>query len=432
MNYISTRKNNERVSFKQAVINGLSDNGGLYFPETIPELPASFFEGIESLSKQEIAFQALHPFVQGSLNDEQLKQIIEETLSFPMPVVPVEDKVFALELFHGPTQAFKDVGARFMSRCLSHFYANSNDDVTILVATSGDTGSAVANGFFDVSGVSVKILFPKGKVSPYQEYQMTSLGKNIEAIEVDGVFDDCQRLVKEAFNDEKLRSQITLSSANSINVARLLPQMLYYFFAYKQLRSELGNRKMVVSVPSGNLGNITAGLVAQQMGLPIEHFVAALNANDTFLEYLNTGEFRQKSSVVTYSNAMDVGNPSNFERIAHLFQNNVEVVKEHVSSFSFDDQLVLEEINSCFKKNKYLLDPHGAVGKLALLNCLDEQSLGVFLGTAHPQKFSEVIQKVIPKYASKQVDLSSCHKVEMKNSYSELKEMLLKEVKSAV
>ena len=311
MNYISTRKNDEKVSFKEAVINGLSNNGGLYFPEIIPQLPISFFDKIENLEDNEIAFKVLYPFIKGSLTAVQLKALITETINFPIPVVSVEKDIFALELFHGPTQAFKDVGARFMSRCLSHFYADKKEAITILVATSGDTGSAVANGFFNLPGVSVKILFPKGKVSPYQEYQMTGLGKNIKAIEVDGTFDDCQKLVKEAFNDNQLRKEISLSSANSINIARLLPQMLYYFFAYKQLKLKLKDKDLVVSVPSGNLGNLTAGLLAKNMGLPIKRFIAAHNANDSFNQYLKTGRLKKKASILTYSNAMDVGNPSN-------------------------------------------------------------------------------------------------------------------------
>lgn len=434
MNYLSTRKNGttneEKVSFKEAVINGLTKNSGLYFPETIPFLPTSFFENIENIEDNQIAFEVLKPFVKDSLNDEQLKQIIEETLNFPIPVVKVEDTIFSLELYHGATQAFKDVGARFMSRCLSHFYSkndSTNQNVIILVATSGDTGSAVANGFFDVKGIDVKILFPKGKVSPYQEFQMTTLGKNIQAIEVEGNFDDCQKLVKEAFNDTELRQKVTLSSANSINVARLLPQMLYYFLAYKQLKIQdnLKAKKLVVSVPSGNLGNVTAGLVAKKMGLPIERFIAAHNANDTFYTYLQTGKYQQKSSVLTYSNAMDVGNPSNFERIEYLYNKDVEATKKDISAFTIDDFSTLEEIKKCYQKNKYLLDPHGAVGKLALHQSLKENEIGLFLETAHPQKFSEIIQKAIPSYESEKVDLSKAKKLLIENDYEKLVEIIL-------
>lgn len=424
MKYISTRKNNEQISFREAVVNGLSNDGGLYVPKEIPKLPSSFFKTIEDYSNNEIAYKVLHPFVQESLNEEQLTQIIEETLSFPIPLKNIEENIFALELFHGPTQAFKDVGARFMSRCLSHFKTKKEQALNILVATSGDTGSAVANGFFNVPNVAVTILFPKGKVSPYQEYQMTSLGKNIHAIEVEGTFDDCQQLVKKAFIDVELKKRIKLSSANSINIARLLPQMLYYFFAYKQLKPYVNNKKVVVSVPSGNLGNVTAGLFAQQMGLPVSKFIAALNTNDTFLEYLTTGIYQSKPSVLTYSNAMDVGNPSNFERILHLYQQKIDLVKKHIAAYSFSDTDTLEEIMQTFKKHNYLLDPHGTIGKLALSQYLDTDSVGVFLGTAHPQKFSEVIQKVIPEYVAKRVDLSNCNKQTINSSYQEFKEFL--------
>ena len=424
MNYISTRKNNEKVSFREAVTNGLSNNGGLYFPEIIPQLPISFFKNIENLDDNEIAFQVLQPFVKESLTDEQLKEIIEETINFPTPVIKVEKNVFSLELFHGPTQAFKDVGARFMSRCLSHFYSAKKEVVTILVATSGDTGSAVANGFFNLPGVNVKILFPKGKVSPYQEFQMTSLGKNITSIEVDGTFDDCQQLVKEAFNDTDLRSKMALSSANSINIARLLPQMLYYFFAYKQLKAKLKDKKLVASVPSGNLGNLTAGLLAKNMGLPIERFIAAHNANDTFNQYLKTGEFVKKVSILTFSNAMDVGNPSNFERITHLYKQVATSLKKDVSSSSFNDELTIKEIKACYVQNNYILDPHGAIGKLALTESIQENEIGVFLETAHPKKFSEIIVKAIPDYKSDKVDLNGCRKISMKKQYIELRKIL--------
>jgi len=424
MKYISTRKNNENISFKEAVINGLSNNGGLYFPEKIPLLPLSFFEDIENLENDEIAFQVLQPFVKGSLTDQQLKNVIADAINFPTPIIPVQGNIFSLELYHGPTQAFKDVGARFMSRCLSYFHQDKNENIIILVATSGDTGSAVANGFFNVSGVSVKILFPKGKISPYQEYQMTSLGKNIKAIEVDGTFDDCQKLVKEAFQDKSLRKKISLSSANSINVARLLPQMLYYFFAYKQLKTKFNGKKIVVSVPSGNLGNITAGLLAKKMGLPIERFIAAHNVNDTFNQYLKTGKFEQKPSVLTYSNAMDVGNPSNFERIEHLYNQTLDELRIDVSADTFSNAATLKEIKECYASNGYLLDPHGAIGKLALSKSLKEDEIGVFLETAHPQKFSEIIVKTIPDYKSKNVNLKECKKTNIKNQYTDLRKIL--------
>lgn len=424
MKYISTRKNGERATFKDAVINGLSQNGGLYFPESIPQLPASFFDEIENCPDYEIAFRVLKPFVDESLTGDQLRQVISTTLTFPTPVVEVEKDVYSLELFHGPTQAFKDVGARFMSRCLSHFYRDQKEDVTILVATSGDTGSAVAHGFFDLPGVGVTILFPRGKVSPYQEYQMTSLGKNISVAEVDGTFDDCQKLVKEAFNDKKLRNKMALSSANSINIARLLPQMLYYFLMYKQLKPKLGNKKLVVSVPSGNLGNLTAGLVAKRIGLPVDRFISAHNANDTFCQYLSTGAFFKKASVLTYSNAMDVGNPSNFERIEHMYKGNINRMKADVSANRFSDASTVNEIEKCYKETGYILDPHGAVGKLALVEQLRDNDTGVFLETAHPQKFSKIIVKAIPDYQSEKVNLEGCNKVRIRNDYAEFRKLL--------
>ena len=418
INYISTRSGSETISFKEATTNGLALNGGLYVPNTIPSLPTSFFDSIEKKTEVEIACEVLLPFVQDSLSKQRLEEIVSETLSFPIPLVELDADTFVLELFHGPTQAFKDVGARFMSRCMSEF--SGDKELTVLVATSGDTGSAVANGFFDVPGISVKILFPKGKVSPYQEFQMTSLGKNIQAIEVDGTFDDCQALVKQAFQDDALRKRVSLSSANSINIARLLPQMLYYFSAYKQIKAKLGSKKLVVSVPSGNFGNITAGLIAKRMGLPIHRFIAANNSNDTFFKYLETGKYEPKPSVATFSNAMDVGAPSNFERIQYLFNNEIEAIKSVVSSCSFTDSQTLDEIKECYAKNHYTLDPHGAVGKLALSQNLGIDQIGVFLETAHPLKFAEVVQKAIPNYKTKDVDLSGCRKMSMKNSYIEL------------
>jgi len=416
--YVSTRSGGESISFKEATTNGLALNGGLYVPNSIPSLPASFFETIEHKTQVEIAYEVLLPFVEDTLSKQRLKEIVSETLSFPIPLVELEDHTFVLELFHGPTQAFKDVGARFMSRCMSEF--SDKKELIVLVATSGDTGSAVANGFYDVPEISVKILFPKGKVSPYQEFQMTSLGKNIHAIEVDGTFDDCQALVKQAFQDDTLRNSVALSSANSINIARLLPQMLYYFFAYKQIKSKLGSKKLVVSVPSGNFGNITAGLMAKRMGLPIHRFIAANNSNDTFFKYLETGKYEPKPSVATFSNAMDVGAPSNFERIQYLFENKLEDVKSVISSCSFTNSQTLDEIKECYAKNRYTLDPHGAIGKLALSQSLGNDEIGVFLETAHPLKFAEVVQKAIPSFQSKDVDLSNCAKSAMSNSYAEL------------
>ncbi len=422
MYYISTRPNEERISFREAVLNGLSTNGGLYLPANIPLLPSSFFKDIEKPDDKEIAFRLLKPFVGDSLNDEQLMGIISRTLSFPIPVVKVEKRIYSLELFHGPTQAFKDVGAMFMSGCLSHFEDDSGKKTVVLVATSGDTGSAVAHGFYRMPGISVKILFPKGKISPYQEYQICSLGENIEAIEVNGNFDDCQTLVKMAFEDKKLQEKVRLSSANSINIARLLPQMLYYFFAYKQLKAlgEISDRGTVVSVPSGNLGNLTAGLIAKKMGLPIKRFVASNNSNDTFTKYIETGKYSPKASVQTYSNAMDVGAPSNIERIHHIYKRDNAAISSEISAYSFSDEETLTEIASCYSKNKHLLDPHSAIGKLGLQKALKENETGIFLATASPKKFSEVISMVIQDSEFENPDLSACTKTAMDNDIKQL------------
>ncbi|KQC33067.1 threonine synthase [Nonlabens sp. YIK11] len=425
MKFISTTPNEERVSFKTAVLNGLTQNGALYFPEEIPQLPSSFFENIENLSDHEIAFTALQPYVQENLSDADLKWIIEDAINFPTPVKHIREATYVLELFHGPTESFKDVGARFMSRCLSKFEKSSDKEITILVATSGDTGSAVASGFYDVEGVNVKILFPKDKVSPYQERQMTSLGKNIKAIEVDGTFDDCQRMVKQAFNDHKLREQVELTSANSINLARLLPQMIYYFLAYKQIKKELKDKSLVVSIPSGNLGNASAGILAKHMGLPIKRFIAAHNANDTFTDYLKTGEYKSKPSVLTFSNAMDVGNPSNYERLAYLYGRNLGAMSEDISAASITDEETVQEMKDTIRETGYLLDPHGAVGKLALERSLKEDELGIFVETAHPNKFQDIIVKAVPDHVLTETSLDGFHKLSMDNDYNQLRDILL-------
>ncbi len=421
MEYISTKDKNEKVTFKEALIKGLAKNKALYLPENIPVLSDLFFQNIEQLTNNEIAFKVLHPFVKESIDNKNLEEIIAETLSFPTPVVPVHDNIYTLELFHGPTKAFKDVGARFMSRCLSRFVSDRNR-LTILVATSGDTGSAVANGFYDVPGINVVILFPKGKVSPYQEHQMCSLGNNIRAIEVEGTFDDCQALVKKAFSDPELNEKINLSSANSINIGRLLPQMLYYFFAYKELKAH--NKQIVVSVPSGNFGNLTAGVIAKKMGLPIKRFIAATNSNDTFPKYLSTGIYEPKPSVSTYSNAMDVGAPSNFERLLHIYSKDIEEIKKDISSQSVDDATTLKEIKQVYKKYNYILDPHGAVGKICLNNDLADNETGIFLETANPRKFELVVNKAIDSFVPATFSLENCHKEMIENSYQQFCELL--------
>ncbi|MDC0230864.1 threonine synthase [Aureispira] len=423
MNYISTQDKNEVVSFKDAVISGLAKNKALFMPESIPTLPQYFFENIDQLENNQIAFEVLNPYVKDSIDKNNLINIIAETLTFPTPVVHLNNNIYVLELFHGPTKAFKDVGARFMSRCMSRF-VNNGREVTILVATSGDTGSAVANGFYDVDGINVVILFPKGKVSQYQEHQMTSLGKNITAIEIEGSFDDCQALVKQAFVDSELNNKMNLSSANSINIARLLPQMLYYFFAYKELKKD--NKPIVVSVPSGNFGNLTAGVIGKKMGLPIERFVAATNSNDTFTKYLNTGIYTPKSSVSTYSNAMDVGAPSNFERLMHIYNNDLIQIKKDITSESIDDITTLEQIKNTKLQDNYILDPHGAVGKTCLVNNLMKDEIGIFLETAHPKKFESVVQKVLFDFPSNEVNMKICNKESIANSYTDLIALLNK------
>lgn len=359
MYYKSLQHKAPKVSFKEAVIRGIAPDKGLYFPESITPLPPSFFENITSLSNESIALEVIQQFIGNDIPIEELKKIVSETLSFDFPTVKIEESIYALELFHGPTMAFKDVGARFMARCLSYFNRNQKNKVTVLVATSGDTGGAVADGFLGVKGVDVVILYPSGKVSDIQEKQLTTLGQNITALEVDGVFDDCQDMVKQAFLDVELQSQ-QLTSANSINVARWLPQMFYFFFAYKQLKS-IG-KEIVFSVPSGNFGNICAGMMASRLGLPVAHFIGATNSNDTVPRFMKSGIYKQMASIQTISNAMDVGNPSNFVRIRHLFNSDLQLLQKWFSSFSFSDQETKEAMKKLMREHTYLADPHGAVG----------------------------------------------------------------------
>ncbi|AWG23173.1 threonine synthase [Flavobacterium faecale] len=396
MKYYSLNHNAPNVSFEEAVIQGLASDRGLYFPENISPLPASFFDTIENLSNEDIAFAAIQQFVGDEIPTEKLKEIIAETLCFDFPVVPVENGIYSLELFHGPTMAFKDVGARFMSRCLGYFNRDKKDSKnTVLVATSGDTGGAVASGFLAVQGVEVIILYPSGKVSDIQEKQLTTLGQNIKALEVDGVFDDCQDMVKKAFLDQDLKHK-GLTSANSINIARWLPQMFYFFFAYKALKSQ--NKKLVFSCPSGNFGNICAGIIAKKMGLPIHHFVASTNVNDTVPRFLVDGEYDPNPSIATISNAMDVGNPSNFIRIQEMYQNDLAQFKKDFSSYSFSDAETTVAMQHIYKNNGYIAEPHGAVGYLGLkkeLEKQDENTIGIFLETAHPIKFLDVVEPAL-------------------------------------
>jgi len=396
MNYYSLNRKAPNTTFEDAVVKGLAPDKGLYFPESITPLEASFFETIEDKSNTEIAFEAIKQFIVPEIPEDVLKTIVEETLSFDFPVVEINENISTLELFHGPTMAFKDVGARFMARCLGYFNKTNTNDVTVLVATSGDTGGAVANGFLGVKGVNVVILYPSGKVSNIQEKQLTTLGQNITALEVDGVFDDCQDMVKQAFMDEELTSKMQLTSANSINIARWLPQLFYFMFAYKQLKSK--HKDIAFSVPSGNFGNICAGMVAQKLGLPVKHFIASNNANDTVVNYMTTQSYDPKPSVQTISNAMDVGNPSNFIRIQELHSNDFDALKTNLSSYSFTDTETRTALLELYKEFNYVADPHGAVGYLGAKTYLENNDAHVvFLETAHPTKFLDVVEDVIKK-----------------------------------
>lgn len=395
MNYYSLNKQAPNVSFKDSVIKGLAPDKGLYFPEHITPLPQSFFENIDELSYTEIAFEAIKQFVSPDIPESVLKTIIEDTLSFDFPIVKLNEHISTLELFHGPTMAFKDVGARFMARCLGYFNKDNTNEVTVLVATSGDTGGAVANGFLGVKGVNVVILYPSGKVSDIQEKQLTTLGQNIKALEVNGTFDDCQAMVKRAFLDETLTSKMQLTSANSINVARWLPQLFYFMFAYKQLHTTYNN--IVFSVPSGNFGNVCAGMMAQQLGLPIQHFIASNNANNVVTQYLKTKNYTPKPSVQTISNAMDVGDPSNFIRIQEIYNNNFETLQNNLSSYSFTDTETKTALKDIYDAYNYVADPHGAVGYLGCKMHLKQNPDAhcVFLETAHPTKFLDVVEATI-------------------------------------
>ncbi|MCL6266393.1 threonine synthase [Flagellimonas sp. 2012CJ39-3] len=395
MKFYSLNNSENQASFKEAVIAGIAPDKGLYFPEKIEALPADFFDQIETLSNHEIAFRAIHQFVKDDIEDDALRKIIANVLDFDFPVVEVEENVATLELFHGPTMAFKDVGARFMANCLGHFSKGEKTEVTVLVATSGDTGGAVANGFLGVDGVNVVILFPSGKVSDIQERQLTTLGQNIVAMEVNGVFDDCQSMVKTAFLDTEITDHKKLTSANSINVARWLPQLFYFLFAYKQAKSQ--GKQIVFSVPSGNFGNICAGMVAQKLGMPVKHFVAATNANKVVPNFLENGIYEPLPSVATISNAMDVGDPSNFVRIRHLYQDELENLRSNLSSYSFSDDATRETMKSIHENSGYVADPHGAVGYLGLKEYqkANPDTYGIFLETAHPVKFLDVVEETL-------------------------------------
>lgn len=395
MKYYSLNRQSPAVDFREATILGQAPDKGLYFPEKIPAIEAAFFNEIEKKDDAEIALRVIKPFVGNLIPEEELFRIVSETVNFPIPLVKVTDTVFSLELFHGPTLAFKDVGARFMSRCLGFFSKDRSEKITVLVATSGDTGSAVANGFYNVEGVDVVILYPSGKVSSVQEKQLTTLGKNIFSLEVEGSFDDCQNMVKQAFADDQLRKKLLLTSANSINVARWLPQQFYYFFAYKQWADK--QNLPVIAVPSGNFGNICAGLLAHVSGLPVKHFIAACNANRAVPDFLQTQKYEPREAIPTISNAMDVGNPSNFVRILELFGNRFVNLKNILNSYSISDADTKKVIREVFDLTGYLLDPHGAVGYLSLTTYLknNPDSRGIFLETAHALKFFDVVEPII-------------------------------------
>ncbi len=397
MIYYSTNKKAPVATLEKAVVKGLAEDRGLYMPEQIRQLPNEFFDNIQDMSFQELSYQVADAFFGEDVDAESLKRIVYDTLSFDCPVERVTDNIYSLELFHGPTLAFKDVGARFMARLLQYFIKKEGEtnEVNVLVATSGDTGSAVANGFLGVEGIHVYVLYPKGKVSPIQECQFTTLGKNITAIEVDGVFDDCQALVKSAFMDEELNNHMKLTSANSINVARFLPQSFYYFNAYARMKALGLADNLVMCVPSGNFGNICSALFGRKMGLPVKRFIAANNANDIFYNYLQTGKYEPKASIQTLANAMDVGDPSNFARIYDLHNGSHEAITEYISGATYKDEQIRTTMQQCYNETGYTLDPHGACGYQALKDLLKDGEVGVFCETAHPAKFKEKVDEII-------------------------------------
>lgn len=395
MKFFSLHHKSPTVSFREAVIRGIAPDRGLYFPERIDQLPSEVFENIEQYSNAELAYETISQFTEEDIPSSKLREIVADVLQFDFPLVTVTEQIASLELFHGPTMAFKDVGARFMARCLGYFSASGNREITVLVATSGDTGGAVAHGFLGVEGVKVVILYPAGKVSHIQEKQLTTLGHNITALEVAGSFDDCQQMVKTAFLDSDITDQVQLTSANSINVARWLPQQFYYYIAYKKLQEI--SKKLVFSVPSGNFGNLCAGMIAQQSGLPIDHFVASTNINDTVPRYMSSGKYEAQKSVPTISNAMDVGDPSNFIRIQQIHGNDYDRLKDHLSSYSYTDRETKQAMKEVYDHSGYISDPHGAVGYLGLKRFLKDHPdyYGVFLETAHPVKFLDVVEKTL-------------------------------------
>lgn len=431
MKYYSTNKQAQEATLQEAVVKGLASDKGLFMPESIKVLPQSFYDKIDTLSFQEIAYTVANAFFGEDIEADTLKQIVYDTLNFDTPLVHVNNNIYSLELYHGPTLAFKDVGARFMARLLAYFIKKQGQsDVKVLVATSGDTGSAVANGFLGVEGIHVYVLYPKGKVSNIQECQFTTLGQNITALEIDGTFDDCQALVKTAFMDEDLNKKLNLTSANSINVARFLPQAFYYFHAYAQLKKINKAKNVVISVPSGNFGNLTAGLIAKRMGLPIKHFIAANNSNDVFYEYLQTGKYNPRPSIQTIANAMDVGDPSNFARILDLYNHSLPEIKKDIIGEWYDDDTIKDIVKETYQKIGYLLDPHGACAYQGLADYLKEDQVGVFLETAHPAKFLETMESILDKKIEVPAALESFMKskkksISLNKEYDGLKNSLL-------
>ena len=431
MKYYSLKNKSIKSSFKQAVLAGIAEDKGLYFPNKIEKLNEKFYNDLINLSELEISFEVMKQFVGNEINSNKLIEILEDTISFDFPLIKLSKNIYTLELFHGPTMAFKDVGARFMSRCINYFINNTNKKVSVLVATSGDTGGAVASGFNNISGTEVIILYPKGRVSDIQEKQLTTNGKNVRAFEVDGSFDDCQKMVKDAFVDKDLKKTHNLTSANSINVARWLPQSLYYFFTMKKFEELSILNKVVFSVPSGNFGNICAGIVASKLGLNIKHFVASTNSNDTVTRFLRNGKYQPNKTIRTLSNAMDVSDPSNFIRIKKLYENDLKKIKNNFTSYSFNDNETVLALKEIYNDYKYIADPHGAIGFLGLKKYLktNRNNFGVFFETAHPIKFRKTVESNLDinlKYPLqiKRI-LNKKKRKESIKSYEELKEAIM-------
>jgi len=430
MLYYSTNNHQHKVSLKEAIVKGIAEDKGLFMPEKITALSKSFFDNIANLSLQEIAFEVALQFFGEDVDHDALKEIVYDSMNFPIPLVEIKPDLYSLELFHGPTLAFKDVGGRFMARMLNYFTKNQKEEIIVLAATSGDTGSAVANGFLGVEGIKVGILYPKGKVSAIQEMQFTTLGQNITAFEVDGTFDDCQTMVKQAFGDVALRQKLKLTSANSINIGRLLPQSFYYFHGYAQLPDK--GKETVVCVPSGNYGNLSAAIIAKRMGLPINYFIAASNVNDIVPAYLKTAVYSPRPSEQTIANAMDVGNPSNFARILDLYDHSYEAIRADISGYSCTDATIRKTIADVYKTCGYLLDPHGAVGYTALAKALKGTGKqGFFIETAHPVKFNDVVEDIIHEPVAIPERLEHFMKgtkqsIETSTNYAEFRERLIK------